>query len=170
MTELVKKALAQDKEAFVELMDRNALSMYKVARGILANDADIADAIQNTILICFEKLDTLKKPEYFKTWMIRILINECNKQIRYYGRCESREEFSYMEYQDSSLEEIEFKEILSQIDEKYRLVTILYYIEGYKVMEIAKLLQMNPNTVKTYLHRARKKLAELYESKGAHAV
>ena len=79
MIQLVKRSIAGDADAFLELMEKNSLAMYKVARGILDNDEDAADAMQDTILTCFEKIHTLKNPEYFKTWMIRILINECNK-------------------------------------------------------------------------------------------
>lgn len=74
MKSLVKKAMAGNKDAFAQLMEMNAQSMYKVARAYFTSDADVADAISDTVLICFEQLDTLRKPEYFKTWMIRILI------------------------------------------------------------------------------------------------
>ncbi len=53
--------------------------MYRVAKGILKVEEDIEDAIQTTILIAFNKINTLKDERYFKTWLIRILINECNK-------------------------------------------------------------------------------------------
>lgn len=56
--------------------------MYKVAKAILKNDDDVADAMQETILTCWEKIDSLKKEDYFKTWMIRILINQCNSIYR----------------------------------------------------------------------------------------
>ena len=79
MIQLVKRSISGDADAFLELMEKNSLAMYKVARGILDNDEDAADAMQDTILTCFEKIHTLKNPEYFKTWMIRILINECIK-------------------------------------------------------------------------------------------
>ena len=50
MEKLVQKAILGDTDAFLELMEKNSLSMYKVARGILGNDDDAADAIQDTIL------------------------------------------------------------------------------------------------------------------------
>ena len=75
---LVNQAKRHDKEAFGTLMKLHAASMYKVAKAILKNDDDAADAIQETALTCWEKIDTLKKDKYFKTWMIRILINHCN--------------------------------------------------------------------------------------------
>ena len=70
MIQLVKRSISGDADAFLELMEKNSLAMYKVARGILDNDEDAADAMQDTILTCFEKIHTLKNPEYFKTWMI----------------------------------------------------------------------------------------------------
>lgn len=56
MIHLVKRSIAGDADAFLELMEKNSLAMYKVARGILDNDEDAADAIQDTILTCFEKI------------------------------------------------------------------------------------------------------------------
>ena len=76
-TELIQKAKKHDKEAFSELMRQYKMSMYKVAKAILKNEEDIADAMQDTILDCWEKIYTLRKPEYFKTWMTRIHINFC---------------------------------------------------------------------------------------------
>ena len=73
MENLVKKAKSGDSGAFAQLIRMNTQSMYKVAWAYLKNDEDVADAIQETILKCYEKLSTLKKDSYFKTWMIRIL-------------------------------------------------------------------------------------------------
>ena len=79
MENLVKKAKSGDSGAFAQLIRMNTQSMYKVAWAYLKNDEDVADAIQETILKCYEKLSTLKKDSYFKTWMIRILINNSMK-------------------------------------------------------------------------------------------
>ena len=76
--ELVKKAKTHDKEAFSQLMKEAGKSMYKVAKAILKNDDDVADAMQETALSCWGKIETLQKEEYFKTWLMRILINHCN--------------------------------------------------------------------------------------------
>ena len=65
--------------------------MYRIAIAILMNDEDAADDLQDTILTCFEKLYTLKKAEYFKTWMTRILINHCYDIIRGKPICENIE-------------------------------------------------------------------------------
>ena len=162
MEKLVQKAILGDTDAFLELMEKNALSMYKVARGILGNDDDAADAIQDTILSCFEKIHTLQKPKYFKTWMIRILINECNQILRHYKKVQMPGEIPEAPRQDQSLAEFEFKEMLNLVDEKYRIILILYYVEEYKISEIADILEMNENTVKTRMARAREQLRAAY--------
>ena len=79
MSQLVRKAQRGDKEAFITLMEEQKQTMYKVAVGILKNDADAADAMQDTVLSCYENLQSLREPKYFQTWMTRILINHCNR-------------------------------------------------------------------------------------------
>lgn len=74
---LIRKAKKGDKDAFCRLMDEQMQSMYKIAISYVKNDEDAADAIQDTILSCYENLKSLKYNRYFKTWMIRILINKC---------------------------------------------------------------------------------------------
>ena len=70
---LIRKAKKGDKDAFCRLMDENVQSMYKIAAAYLKNDEDVADAIQDTILSCYENLRSLRKNRYFKTWLIREL-------------------------------------------------------------------------------------------------
>lgn len=162
LIQLVKRSIAGDADAFLELMEKNSLAMYKVARGILDNDEDAADAMQDTILTCFEKIHTLKNPEYFKTWMIRILINECNKIHRHYKNFSRAEELPEVPGQDMSIAEFEFKEMLGMLDESYRIILVLYYVEGFRIADIASILNMNENTVKTRLARARIQLKQEY--------
>ena len=162
MQELVEKAVRGDADAFLELMEMNSLSMYKTARGLLKNDNDVSDAIQDTILTSFEKIHKLKNPQYFKTWLIRILINECNQILRHYKKVNTIEQVPETPRQDKSLAEFEFKEMLEQVDEKYRVILVLYYEQGFKISEIAELLELNENTVKTRLARAREQIRSAY--------
>ena len=76
--ELLLKARACDGDAFVELMELHKQSMYKVAKAYLKREEDVADAISETILDCFEHLESLRETRYFGTWLVRILINNCN--------------------------------------------------------------------------------------------
>ena len=124
----------------------------------LKNDADIADAIQDTILSCYENLPQLRQARYFRTWMIRILINKCNdilkKRLSYTDIWSVREEGT----KDAGLERSEWKELLNALDEKYSIVLLMHYYEEMTVTEIGRALGVNRNTVLTRLHRGRKLL------------
>ena len=71
-----------NKDQFTKEVLNVERSLYHTARAILADDEDCADAMQNAILHAFEKLHTLRSEAYFKTWLTRILINECYQIIR----------------------------------------------------------------------------------------
>ena len=158
--DLVKRAQKQDPDAFTELIETRMKSLYRAAIAILENDEDAADAIQDTIISCWEKLGTLKKPQYFRTWIMRILINKCydlQRKKKLYVPIESQPEPQiYDEYN------IELKEALAFCGEKYGLILTLYYGEGYKIREISDILDIPAATVQTRLRRARMKLAEYY--------
>lgn len=155
MLQLVKRALQSDTEAFLELMEQNSGAMYKVAWAILKNNEDVADAVQDTILTCYEKLHTLRQPEYFKSWMTRILINHCYQIQNRYKTWNLDVQMPEIPVYDNSLAELEFKDMLKELEEKYRIVLVLYYVEELKISEIAEILEMNENTVKTRLARAK---------------
>lgn len=159
---LVMKAKGHDPDAFTLLMQYFAKDMYRTAVAILMNDEDAADAIQDTILTCWEKIETVREVRYFKTWMTRVLINKCysiKKQREDKVSIEECEELIASENNQSD----ELNEILSQLDERYRLPMMLFYGEGYKISEIAKLLNIPKSTVQTRLARGREKLTTYYE-------
>ena len=157
---LVKKAKGRDSDAFVQLMQFYMKDMYKVALAILMNDEDVADAIQDTILICWEKIHSLKQIQYFQTWMTRILINKCYDIRKKNKRTTILDEYEEPAYEDDY--NLEFKEALSTLGEKYRSIMTLFYSEGYHIDEIAKILKIPKSTVQTRLKRGREKLAKNY--------
>ena len=157
---LVKKAQRHDKDAFTELMQLYMKDMYRTAIAILMNEEDAADALQDTILTCFEKLYTLKKAEYFKTWMTRILINHCYDILRANPVCGNIK--LYEEPSKCDEYNLELKEAYASVEERYRLPMELYYSQGFKIREIAEMLSLPQNTVKTWLSRGRKQLEAYY--------
>ena len=124
---LVLQAKKHDKEAFVKLVGNYQVSMYKTAIAILQNDEDAADAIQETILKCYEKLSTLKKDSYFKTWMIRILIHRCYAIYNENKRTVTADNFPDVMDCSDKYGEIEWQEMLGFLNEKQRIVVELYY-------------------------------------------
>ena len=75
----IKRAKAGNVDDIGNILLENMQSMYRVAFSILRTEDEIADAISNTVVIVFEKINTLRNEEFFKTWLTRILINECYK-------------------------------------------------------------------------------------------
>lgn len=160
MDHLILEAKRGDPDAFSALMQSQMQNMYKAARAILNSDEDAADAIADTILTCWEKLDQLKKPEFFRTWMTRILINKCKDIIRKRKRYSFVEEVPDVSVQEEGFENVEWIDALNCLEEKYRLVTVLYYVEGFSTVEIGEMLGMPDSTVRSRLSRARRKLAQ----------
>jgi len=160
---LVQKAKGKNPDAFVQLMESQMKNMYKIAWSYLKNDDDVADAIQDTILTCYEKLDTLEKNRYFKTWMTRILINKCNAMLLNRKKTIPLEEApGEHEVWHSDYSNLEWHELLSLLEEKYRIVVILYYVEGFKIKEISQILEVKESTIQSRLARAREKIAREY--------
>ena len=124
----------------------------------LGIDEDAADAISETVLVCYEKIETLKKDAYFKTWMIRILINQCKDILKHRSRIQSKAEMQESAFEDSGYIDCEWKEGLSCLDEKYRIILLLYYTREMDTREIAELLDISRNTVTTRLARGRELL------------
>ena len=78
---LIRKAKKGDKDAFCRLIDENVQSMYKVAAAYLKNDEDVADAIQDTIIVCYEKIDSLKERKYLQ--IIQLFVESGCKYLGY---------------------------------------------------------------------------------------
>lgn len=167
---LIRKAKKHDREAFSQLIKTHTPSMYKAAKAILKNDEDVADAIQETALTCWEKIGTLKKDKYFKTWLIRILINHCNQIYRQRSRNISEVRLPEEGNVEENFAAVEWKEFLQCLDEKYRIVTILYYVEGFKIREIAQILDINEKTVSGRLATARDRMEKQYTHEKPSAV
>lgn len=163
---LVKKAQRGDAEAFIALIEECKMTLRRVAYGYLGNDEDVADAIQDTILAAYEHLDTLQRGEHFKTWLVRILINNCTKTWRRKKKNVSLEDgqaLRHTEHIDREKADVEFKELLLSLPEDSRAIFQLYYGEQFTTKEIAGILDMNENTIKSKLHRGKEQLREELE-------
>lgn len=144
-----------NKEQFTAEVLHAESSLYHIAWSILGNDEDCADAMQNAILKAYEKRDTLRREAFFKTWLTRILMNECYSMLR-----KRREQVPYEDYfaeqvQTQAKGESEVFAAVMALEEKYRIPVVLYYVEGFSVREIGKMLKLSCSAVKTRLYRGR---------------
>lgn len=136
-------------------------TLYRVAKAMVGNEEDCADAAQQAILRAWERLDTLRQPQYFRTWLTRILINECKGILRQRGRQApydqaAAEAIPALAEEDHS----DLYAALGALEEKYRLPVVMYYWEGFKTREIASLLRLPEGTVKSRLRTARIQLRD----------
>lgn len=164
---LVRRAQKGDKDAFVELIERHKLTMSRAALAILHNDEDAADAISETVLTAFSKLCTLREPKYFKTWLTRVLICNCYDILRV-----RRKNLPMAELPEESLEEgrerdnvIDIRASLSALAENDKLVLTLFYLDDLRIKDIAGILSVSENTVKSRLSRARNHFRRAYSER-----
>ena len=146
------------KEQLGNLIIASEDTMYRVAKTLLRSDADCSDAIQEAIVKAFSKIHTLRSDALGKTWLIRIVINECYMIMRKEKRFVPLEELEQETASEQEEDYSDLYEALSTLSEDARLCVTLYYMEGYGVKEIARLLKLTESGVKSRLARARIKL------------
>ncbi len=157
---LVKRAQRRDMDAFVDLMEKHKTGLYKVAKSYLSSEEDVADVMQETVLSVYEHIQELKSVSYFKTWMTRILINHCKDLLRQQKRYLVSGQLPE-NTQEAPESDREFYRLVGELPEDYRAVFLLYYGEGFHTREIARILDMNENTVKSKLRRGRDRLKQV---------
>ncbi len=119
----------------------------------------------NAVLDAYEHIGSLKREEYFRTWIVRILINRCTKKYRSNQRKAYLEDYSEEAVCDAGKADVEFREMLSVLPDDSRVIFQLYFGEQFTVREIAQALDMNENTVKSRLHRGKEQLRDSLEGK-----
>ena len=148
------------KEQLGELIIASEETLYRVAKSLLYNDADCADAIQEAIVKAFSKLHTLKEDTYAKTWLVKIVMNECYAIMRKEKRIISLDDY---QMEDKAAEQEDYSELYEAIfilPEPVKLCVTLYYLEGYSVKEVAQILDITESAVKNRLLKARAVLKE----------
>lgn len=162
----VKLAKKGDKVAFCRLIKKNENSMYRTAKAILKTDEDCADAIQEAIIKAYKNIGKLKKEEFFKTWLIRIVINESYRLLKRKNKLVPVENV-IDEGENYNLEDesIIVRHAVNSLEEELKIVTVLHYFEDLPIKDISKVISIPEGTVKSRLSRARTKLYEVLKIK-----
>lgn len=172
--DLVSRALARDGQAFRAIMRQNNQRLYRLARGIVRDDAEAEDVVQEAYMQAFSHLSDFRGLSSLSTWLSRITINEALGRLRKRRRAEDA---GLVRASAGKAEIIRFplnqegadpertmaqRQILQLVEqatdnlpEAFRTVFVARVIEGMSVEETADLLGLQPQTVKTRLHRAR---------------
>lgn len=165
MEKLVTKAQKGDKQAFVMLVEQNKRALTRMAMTVLSNEEDVADAVAETVLCMVQKLHTLRQPKYFKTWMTKILLNNCYMILRGQKREVPVAYVPEDGYEQHVELEIDVRDTLAELSENDKLVLTLYYMDDLSIKDIAKLLDVNENTIKARIRRGKKRFISAYEKR-----
>jgi len=167
MEEIIKKAQDGDKEALNKVIEEIEGPLYKIAILRLKNEEDAKDVVQNTMLLIYKNLKTLREPKYFKTWATKILINECNKyyknETKKNGQVEDNINIQNFNKEiDEVTQNLDSIKVLDSLKTQDKIIMILH-INGYKNSEIAEIMGLKENTVKTKIRRCKDKIKQNYE-------
>lgn len=179
---LVKRALAGERAAFGELIERHQKRVYGVAYGILRNREDAWDVAQEAFVKAYRNLDRFEGGSAFYTWIYRITYNLAIDHYRSKGRrdavhfednammekvldAEDRPTFTTNPSEMADRAELTrvLNDAMSQLSDKHRAIIVLREVEGLAYEEIADVLGVPKGTVMSRLFHARKHLQKLLE-------
>jgi len=181
--ELVRRVLARDEAAARAIMQANNRRLFRLARGVLRNDGEAEDVVQETYVRAFTHLEQFRGDSSLSTWLSRIAMNEALGRLRRQrpgvelsslpqGTLEAQIiqfPLAASEDPEKSMAQREIQHVvehaIDELPEPFRLVFITRVIEGMNLEETAEILQLKPETVKTRLHRARNMLRDIVEKK-----
>lgn len=144
-----------DKETFEKSIRKYTPNMYRLAYGILRRREDAEDAVSEAILRAYEKLHTLRRPEAFHAWLMRITANEAKRIYAVNKRSTPTEDIEpYMPFFQDEYHEL--WDVVMELDVGYRETILLYFYERFTIPEIAKVLRIPEGTVKSRLARGKK--------------
>jgi RNA polymerase sigma-70 factor (ECF subfamily) len=179
---LAARALAGEEEALRLIMADNNRRLYRIARSIVLDSHEAEDVVQEAYLKAFTHLDEFRGEAALATWLARITINEAAARLRMRRRAKLIHVFGAQKSDsdgvfssqakdcddpEKSLAQREILRLVEQATERlpedFRLVFVLRVIEGLSVAEVAHILELRPETVKTRLHRARRLIRDQLE-------
>lgn len=150
-------------EDFIREVEKSERTLYRVSKTMLRNDADCCDAVQEALTKAWAHRQSVKT-EYFKTWLVRILINECHNIGRKLAKAPTIEEMT--DRPAPVKEDTGLMEAMGKLKEPWRIVLTLHYLEGFTLAEIARMTHVPLSTAKYRIVRARQALRLEMEGQG----
>ena len=145
-----------EERPFTQKLLESEPMLYRIACALLRSEADRQDAMQETALKAWKNRASLREEQYFRTWISRIMVNECHNLHRKNSRYVPVEELPDRPVPDSG--EQETRLMLESLPEKQRVPLVLHYLEGFSLEEIARVQHISLALVKYRMHQARKAL------------
>lgn len=143
------------------IVDKYGNMLFRMCLVILCNENDAEDVVQDTFITCLTKSPPFNDSEHEKAWLITIATNRC-KNMRRYNIIRKHMDINDLQLYCKDDENYGLIEHLMRLPNKHKIVLLLYYVEGYKVDEIAKILGITTSAVKKRLQRGRELIREKY--------
>jgi RNA polymerase sigma-70 factor (ECF subfamily) len=155
MEDLVNKARHGDDQAFYELICQNRGRLYGTALQYLRDEAQALEAVQEVTCRAYLKLHKLKNPEYFSTWLVRIMINYCLDELKRHKQTVPLENWDVPDENGLDSHEIcmDLQDCVRKLKPKYRDVLVLRYYEDMSIEDISAVMKKPAGTIKTWISR-----------------
>lgn len=166
---LVRKAQKGSEKAFLKLFQQYEEDIYRIAFVYVKNKDDALDVVQEVAYQSFKKIDTLKNPEYFKTWLMKITMNCAINVIRNNKRVVSLHPgFDVLSGREDEnlILSLSLQELMDSLQEEEKSVILLRFYQDHTIKEIANILDIPLGTAKSILYRALHKLRKNYKEAG----
>ena len=145
-----------NEQLFTEKLLESEQMLYRIACALLRSEADRQDAMQETALKAWQNQSRLREERFFKTWISRIMVNECHNLYRKSKRWIPMGTMPEQPAQENDAPEIRL--MLDSLPEKQRIPLVLHYLEGFSLEEIVEVQHTTLAMVKYRMHQARKAL------------
>ncbi len=143
-----------DKREFAQQVDAIKQQLFRMAYLYLNNEAGALEAVDESVYKAYKALKTLREPAYFTTWLTRILINECKKELKRQNRFSPMDYSPAEEMAEDDYDALPLKEAIAHLPETLRAVVILRYFAGFTLAETAQTLAIPQGTVVSRQRRA----------------
>lgn len=168
---LVERCLSGEEVSMRRLVERFQGSVFGLCFRMLGHREDAEDVAQDVFVRTFKSLHTWDSSRPFKPWLLTIAANRCRTALMKRNRRPQATEFVSHEacqdhHQENEALAEELQLALEQLREEYRMCIILFHQQELSLVEVSEILERPPGTVKTWLHRARRELAEFLQRRG----
>jgi len=165
---LVKKAIKGNKGAFEKLVKQHYERIYRTAYLYVHNEEDALDVVQEATFQAFKSIHSLKHPEYFMTWLTKIVIRCSADVLRRKSKVVPLSDEIISNLPGVASQNVEdsmqLLNAIQQLKENYRTAIILFYYYDYSIKTISSVMEIPEGSVKTYLSRGKAELKKFYEN------
>lgn len=163
---LIKQVKSGNEAAFRKLYELYASYALRTAYAIIKDSTDASDVVQETFIRVYRNIHTFDQKKSFRPWFYRILINESKRFIgrrnKHATTIESEETLDALRTTDNKQPNETLIDALDQLPKEDQILVTLKYVDRFTEKELAQMMELNVNTVKSRLSRTRSRLRELY--------